>query len=332
MRQLLRTPISVGAIEGAGEILLGANTLTITNGGASFAGVITTGGSGGIDIAGGTTTLSGTNTYGGATVISSAAGTATLALAGGSIATSSGVTVNSGGTLTGTGTTSGVTVNAGGTLAPGTSGAGTLTVNGKLMLNTGADYAASISSTNGTNSSDRRDRNQHGHARRNVHGCGRHRNVYSRQSVHGPEYGRREWRHRNVFRSHGHRQFRQCGAVPDLQFDTDDNVRSGAYGGQHLDGRIVELEHGGNWTGRAYRRGIERLRRTSPLSMAARRRPSRSTRPRPPAPCCSLPPRTRYTFNINGGGNSLTLNGIGVVDNSGIRQMRPRSMSAAAGR
>ena len=50
-----------------------------------------------------------------------------------------------------------MTVNAGGTLAPGTNGAGTLTIGGKLVLNTGGDYAASIS--NGSDpSNDRRDR------------------------------------------------------------------------------------------------------------------------------------------------------------------------------
>ena len=48
--------------------------------------------------------------------------------------------VNLGSTLSGTGTTSGVTVNAGGTLAPGTSGAGTLTVNGNLSLAASSNY------------------------------------------------------------------------------------------------------------------------------------------------------------------------------------------------
>ncbi len=127
-----------------GAIQLGGNTLMITAGVSApgFAGVIS--GSGGLTIAGGTTTLSGTNTYTGATTINGG----TLAVTG-SIATSSAVTVNSGGTLSGTGAVPGVTVTSGGTLAPGASDAGTLIVDGSLKLNSGADYAASISSTNG---------------------------------------------------------------------------------------------------------------------------------------------------------------------------------------
>ena len=58
----------------------------------------------GLNVVGGTLTLGGINTYTGATTIGPdiAGGTATLVIAtGGSIATSNGVTVNSGGTFAG---------------------------------------------------------------------------------------------------------------------------------------------------------------------------------------------------------------------------------------
>jgi len=84
----------------------------------------------------GTVTLSGTNTYTGATTVS--AGTLSVT---GSLAATSGVTVSSGATLAGSGSvfaassTNDLTVNSGGFLAPGVAGAGTLTVNGDLILN-----------------------------------------------------------------------------------------------------------------------------------------------------------------------------------------------------
>jgi len=137
--------ITVGAIEGMGtgaQIEIGGDTLTINAGTGSFAGVIS--GSGALDIAGGTTTLTGTNTYTGATVVNGG-----ILAVNGSIATSSGVAVNSGGTLTGNGSVPGVTVAAGGTLAPGASGAGTLTVNGNLSL--AGDYVVTITNANGVN-------------------------------------------------------------------------------------------------------------------------------------------------------------------------------------
>jgi autotransporter-associated beta strand protein len=130
--------VSAAAVEGTGgTINLGSNTLTITNGTGSFAGVI--GGVAGLDIAGGITTLTGTNTYTGATAI----GGGTLSVMG-SIASSSGVTLSSAGTLSGTGIVPGVTVAAGGTLAPGANGAGTLTINGNLSVAAGGDYAPTI--------------------------------------------------------------------------------------------------------------------------------------------------------------------------------------------
>ena len=115
-----------------GLVALGSNTLTITNGEGSFAGVISGSGSAGLTIDGGTTTLTGANSYTGATTINGG----TLAVDGSGIITSA-VTVNLGGTLAGNGTVSGVTVNAGGTLSAGANGSGALKVNGNLVLEFG---------------------------------------------------------------------------------------------------------------------------------------------------------------------------------------------------
>ena len=58
---------SIGAGSGTASVVLGANTLTITNGSGNFAGVIS--GTGGLTLSAGTETLSGANTYGGITTI-----------------------------------------------------------------------------------------------------------------------------------------------------------------------------------------------------------------------------------------------------------------------
>ena len=80
---------AIASLAGNGQVNLGARTLTLTNAGETFAGVI--GGSGGLEIAAGMATLAGANGYTGRTGI---AGGASLALAGaGSIAASSGVAV-----------------------------------------------------------------------------------------------------------------------------------------------------------------------------------------------------------------------------------------------
>ncbi|MGA8611838.1 MAG: autotransporter-associated beta strand repeat-containing protein, partial [Xanthobacteraceae bacterium] len=93
----------------AGNVNLGGanQTLTITGGSTTFSGSIQDGGigngtGGNLAIAGGTQTLAGVNTYTGATTIvpDPTSGTATLALYGsGSIATSSGIYIATGGTF-----------------------------------------------------------------------------------------------------------------------------------------------------------------------------------------------------------------------------------------
>ena len=102
----------------SGNVALGAQTLTITNGSTTFSGVIADGGIGGgiggnLTVSGGAQTLAGVNTYTGLTTIAPnpSTGTATLALAGnGSIATSSEVSVATNGTFDISGTNAGASI------------------------------------------------------------------------------------------------------------------------------------------------------------------------------------------------------------------------------
>jgi len=120
--------VQLGALTGTGGSLYnyagGNGTFTIGGNGASttYAGTITNGsGSLGITKVGsGTLTLTKTNTYSGATTVSGGA----LLVNGAH--PSSAVTVQSGGTLGGTGSVNAVTVQQGGALAPGSGGIGTL--------------------------------------------------------------------------------------------------------------------------------------------------------------------------------------------------------------
>ncbi|GLH79210.1 autotransporter [Bradyrhizobium sp. SSBR45G] len=123
--------INWGAGGGGFDITDPANAFTVSQ---------ALGGSGGLTKLGaGTLTLAGLDTYTGATVVNAGR----LAV-NGSIAASSGLTVNTGATLGGTGQLPGVIINAGGTLAPGNS-IGTLTVNGNLQFNAGSTYTVDVS-------------------------------------------------------------------------------------------------------------------------------------------------------------------------------------------
>jgi autotransporter-associated beta strand protein len=145
-----------------GGTIISAGTLQLGNGGASgsivgnlvnngifainrsdaftFGAVIS--GSGAFEQRGiGTLTLSSINTYTGATNVN--AGTLSV---NGSIASSSLITVNAGGTLGGNGTVGNTTIN-GGTLAPGNS-IGTLAVQGNLVFTTAASYMVEVSPAN----------------------------------------------------------------------------------------------------------------------------------------------------------------------------------------
>lgn len=135
---------SIKSLSGSGAVNLGANTLTITNGNGTFAGVIDDAGAGGgLTLTGGTQTLTGINTYTGATAVNGG----TLVVDGSIL--NSPVTVNTGGTLAGSGVIAGVAV-AGGTLAPGSTASpfGPLTINGSLTFTAASTYLVQVSSTN----------------------------------------------------------------------------------------------------------------------------------------------------------------------------------------
>jgi autotransporter-associated beta strand protein len=125
------------SVSGAGSLILGGQALTLTNASGDFAGTIS--GGGGLVLTGGTQILSGSNSYTGATVVKGG----TLSVAGSAALT--GVAVASGGTLSGTGTVGAIGVASGGTLSAGTSGSGTLTSTGDVVLDAGSIYAVTLS-------------------------------------------------------------------------------------------------------------------------------------------------------------------------------------------
>lgn len=126
---------AIGSLAGAGNVTLGAGTLTTGADNASTTLSGTIGGSGSMTKVGtGVFRLTGTNLYTGATTIN--AGTLVV---DGSIATSALTTVSSGGILAGSGTVGSTTVNAGGTIAPGNS-IGTLNVTGNVTFAPGSIY------------------------------------------------------------------------------------------------------------------------------------------------------------------------------------------------
>jgi autotransporter-associated beta strand protein len=150
--QLISGGTTAGSIAGAGSYFLGANALTVGSNNLSTAvsGVIADGGTGGgtggalVKVGTGTLTLSGVNTYTGATTVN--AGTLEV---DGSIAPSSLLSVNNGGTLIGTGTVGNTQINSGAVFAPGAAGTpGTsMTVAGNLAFQSGAIYLTQVNST-----------------------------------------------------------------------------------------------------------------------------------------------------------------------------------------
>jgi autotransporter-associated beta strand protein len=121
--------VTIGSIEGDGNVFLGGNNLTVgsNNMDTTFSGVIQDGGQNGgtggslTKIGSGTLDLTGTNTYTGATRVGG------MLKVDGSI--TSNTFVHSGGTLAGTGTVHSDVANNGGTVSPGDS-PGTLTITG----------------------------------------------------------------------------------------------------------------------------------------------------------------------------------------------------------
>ena len=140
--------VTIGSIEGDGNVFLGANNLTVGSNDLTtlFSGVLNDGGrisgqSGGslTKIGPGTLIFSGTNTYTGATTINEGE----LRIDG---SITSDVMVNNGGTLGGSGRTGSVTVTSGGIVAPGSSRG--LHINGNYVQNSGGVLKIEVSGTN----------------------------------------------------------------------------------------------------------------------------------------------------------------------------------------
>jgi fibronectin-binding autotransporter adhesin len=132
--------VSITTLAGNGSVVLGSNTLILTNAGSTFSGVIS--GAGGLEIAGGTETLTGANTYTGATTIDTGA---TLILSGsGSLSSGSTLIIASGGTFDASGSSA-------------TSMLGALSGGGNLVLGSGGleltggtgSYSGVLSGTGG---------------------------------------------------------------------------------------------------------------------------------------------------------------------------------------
>src|SRR5262249_58845940 len=130
-----------GSLAGAGNVTLGAATLTTgsDNTSTTFSGTIS--GTGGVTkIGAGTLVLTGNNPYSGATTVNGGRLTVNGAIP------NSALTVDGGAILGGTGTIGSAAINNG-TLSPGNS-IGTFTVNGNLVMTAAASYLVEISPTN----------------------------------------------------------------------------------------------------------------------------------------------------------------------------------------
>ena len=150
-------PIQFGALGGTSGSSVGpgnstssGNSYTIggNNADATFAGQLKADGVNTFTkIGSGVWTLTGANSYSGGTVING--GVILANNTSGSATGSAAVTVNTSGTLGGTGSVSGaVTVNSGGAISPGNNGVGTVTMTGGLTLNSGAVLNFDIGTTN----------------------------------------------------------------------------------------------------------------------------------------------------------------------------------------
>jgi len=140
------TSFTVGAIEGAGDYYLGANTLIVNSATTDeVSGVIQDGGMydgvGGSLVKRGTGTLilSGVNTYTGQTAVEGGS-----LVVNGSTASSAETIVSAGGTLGGTGTVSALAVQNGGIVAPGHNGIGTLAVQGSVQFAPGSVFQVQV--------------------------------------------------------------------------------------------------------------------------------------------------------------------------------------------
>jgi autotransporter-associated beta strand protein len=129
---------------GTGSVSLGANGTLVFNRSDAVTVSNVISGTGSVTKTGSNTlTLSGANTYSGGTTIQQGELKLTGAIA------SSAVTINNGGTLSGTGTTGAVTVGSGGILTAGVSGVGCLTV-GNLTASSGSTINITLASSTNT--------------------------------------------------------------------------------------------------------------------------------------------------------------------------------------
>ena len=138
--------VSIASLQGSGSVVLGANTLTLTNANGDFGGVIS--GTGGLSVSSGNQTLSGANTYTGGTTISAGAtlqvgdGGTSGSIVGdvvdnGALAVNRSDTVTIGGAISGTGSLS--QIGSGTTILTGDSTytGGTTISGGTLQLGNG---------------------------------------------------------------------------------------------------------------------------------------------------------------------------------------------------
>jgi len=140
--------VTAGSIGGGGFFLLGSNQLTVGGNDLTtqVSGVIADGGGGGgtggslVKVGNGLLILANTNTYTGATTVNNG-----LLQVNGSIAASSLTSVNSGGTLFGTGTVGNTQINSGGKLIAGAGTPGSsLAISGSLAFQSGAIYVTAL--------------------------------------------------------------------------------------------------------------------------------------------------------------------------------------------
>ncbi len=131
-----QTAVAPGTIS-ASAIVFGAGTgsIVFNHTSTSYTFGIPLQGNGSVDVESGRTILTATNTYTGTTTINGG-----VLEVDGSIANSSSVTVNAGGTLTGSGTVGTTQINAGGTLAPGAAGGTAMAIAGTLTFQPNALY------------------------------------------------------------------------------------------------------------------------------------------------------------------------------------------------
>jgi autotransporter-associated beta strand protein len=130
--------VAIQSLSGTGDVILGAQDLSLSNAQGTFSGVIS--GTGSLTLTSGTEILTGDNTYTGTTTVRGG----TLIIDG-SATSSASVKVSGGGTIGGVGILPSTTIGSGATLAAGDQGVGTLHVNGTASFASGANFDVYVS-------------------------------------------------------------------------------------------------------------------------------------------------------------------------------------------